>query len=717
MNAILYFNVPDGIGENDRRSLAFHVHFPGSLKVRSGVVVPSLGVPLLVPTLASAVCVTLVKRVGAGWVRHSRCRFGDQKRKQTVTLKDEQLGTGSPAYGSATLMLTKSLMKVPGHTITREWWCITDKSREVLFARSNSRWYKHLEPIADSIHAIHAPLWNNHADVGVPGWCFAFPPVGLSRYSGSDLLESFVFADGLLNKTAHPPPSVLSYDEKRLNEVLSLGLTLFGLSIYYELDHTARANKTIERFSSTARLDGIGDCEDIAKESALAFGDLKALDRADNELLALLRMQARKFQFCICLCTVKRKSGGKLEAHAFGMLIPNEVFPEEMLSSAELANLSRGDRRTYTCDGVYTCHPSKKKVSRHMPRLLSLNSDEQIAPWEYQHVVSAFVYNKGQVFFHHEGDRGTYGASFDALFPRIEDDIVCVNALGSRASVVERKVAANSVLRSNLPRATRMFGSESQTPIGRLDLVMAETGGRALSMISTFDQMNDLTRRKILRLSSHLRAPCLSQPSFNELIKNTEQGKEVAFQVKSDGALTMRTNGHSGSVQEPLPNSATVGGHTHHRHGGKGPYRSFNPPTPEDFISFATRRAWALLNTEPMALHIAAIIVTNANVYELTETTDADGIVTRVYMYHATKETMPSYNEMWTTTRAFFAHRIKGNPFIAYSEKEFTFSIRKGIELFSNKACHDDYLTMIENMTAIRTVCQNVAAYKTQCEI
>jgi hypothetical protein len=246
------------------------------------------------------------------------------------------------------------------------------------------------------------------------------------------------------------------------------------------------AGKQVERFSSTARLDGIGDCEDIAKESALVFGDLIALNVSDRgALLGQLAARAKQFQFCICLTTVQRHNQGDLEAHAFGMLLPNSVFPNTMLTREEqdAETITPGNRVSYMCDGVYVCHPSKKKK-----RLSEFKgyADEQLAPWNYKHIVSAFVYGKGEVYFKEPGESLRYGVQADCLFPKVLEGVVVVNAHGPETTIEERAAAAKRVLASNIPRATRTFGNERYTSLQQFKSVVKSTPGRAKKIANIF---------------------------------------------------------------------------------------------------------------------------------------------------------------------------------------------------------------------------------------
>jgi hypothetical protein len=466
------------------KSMAYHVHFPGNSELLSGFVEFKNPVQLRIPQNATAMCVTLVCRLqNFGWRRHSRCRFTLGKQKiQNLTLKDEQLGLGSPAYGSARLTMLSSLISNSDSTIlVREWFAVTRKDLDV-FEKSNINWYKNMQPIDASILFIHASTWSNGAG-SIPGWCFGFPPNGAKRYSTDDLLGIFALAGNFLGQK---DTSVNALTNEQFDEILALGLTLFGLSIGFQNDSTVQGT-LVERFSSTARLDGVGDCEDKAKESALVFGDLLAFDDHNCALLTKLCARAKKFQFCICLTTVRRYSLGPLEAHAFGMLLPNSVFPQTMLTRVEIdtENQFPGNRMSYMCDGVYDCHPTKKKVrfSDFRPE----NLDNQLAPWNYRHIVSAFVYGKGEVYFTQSSNLNKYGVQADNLFPNVNNKVVVVDAHGPKSSLAERTAAAKRTLASNLPRTLRAFEKPEQTPLQRFKESVRDTPNRAEKIAINFN--------------------------------------------------------------------------------------------------------------------------------------------------------------------------------------------------------------------------------------
>lgn len=719
----LALDFPSGPNEVDGDGLVCYVHFPGStssdsfLTFRASDSGPVEG--FRVPADAEAVCVTLAKRIRHGYVRHGRCRFDGRAGTETLRLKDEQLGVGDPPYGQATLVLDNALKKSESPaTLHREWFHVPESARNV-FSATNNEWFNTVAPSCEVVKKIHAPWWSNKSDSGVPGWCFSFPAPGNARYSESDLKEMFVLAGNMLRKKGHSSVGTIMLDDSAISEILALGLTLFGLSIFYENDHTARSMKTVERFSSTARLDGLGDCEDIAKESAMAFSDILVLDSQDS-FLQKLRRVAQNYQFCSCLGSVRRSPDKKIEAHAFGMLVPNALFPDEMLTDAEREtkrvqrNTSFEKIKTYMCDGVYDCHPSKPKVPREENMV-----DGQGAPWRYEHIVSAFVFGKGQVYFGDEQNR--YGISAERFFPECSlfrdegDAYTLTDALGNGTTLEQRREAAAAVLMSNIPRRVRMFDHPNAPPLQRFKDVTVNTPHRASRLMETFGTMEERTLKDFQGYAQGRLAACMTPETFDTLVDKTREPSEFAGQIQPNGDLVKETPGQFGTVLEPNPsqldeNEATVSVHTHHPHIGVEP-RLFNPPTPEDFVSFVSRRALGML-TKEVREQDANVVVTRRHVYEMKDNGTKDGIVSRLFV-----ETDKTENDVWLKATEMIKKLCcdTEGSMLFIDEKTHRFTLRQKFDIFSQKSAHDQYLNFLEEKTGVRCVYEEHQNYKERC--
>ena len=646
----LSFSLPDGRHECDEYGVAYHVHFPGSTEVSSGFV-PDDGIVkgLTCPKDGEAVCVTLVKRMKHGWIRHSRCRFDLSSAFQRLTLKDEQLDTGNPRYGTVEFT-TDAAVKSRGQILQREWFFIPKTASDV-FSRSDNEWFENIRGSCEFVSRVHAPWWNNKPNSKVPGWCFAFPPPG-PGYDRHDLREMFSLAKNMLvNK------------QDSLNDVLALGVTLFGLSIFYEMDHTVRSNKIVERFSSGARRDGLGDCEDVAKESAMAFGDLKTTDFGSDLFMRPLGIIAKAFQFCICLGAVRRSVDRDIEAHAFGLLVPNALFPDDMLTPEEkkikevqINEIGSMKFRTYMCDGVYSCHPTKKKDTNGSSTILS-----QEAPWKYEKIISAFVYDKGEVYFAYKNDR-RYGVDFDKVFPSFLDDIYLCNALGDRASLPERKLAANEALKNNLPRATRTYGYESERVLDRFESVTRLTKFRAKRFMQVFNSMNQNTLLRFKALENNHAGECTS-------LKASEP------------------DGRSSS--------------------------EFDPPKVEDFISFAARRVVSLLRKKKQDTRYK-YVTTRQCVYELNDIDEPNGVVTTVFLRVGKRSEIFSDRDVLEEVCKEVRERVLGDEThrITLDDGNGKFVLHKNIEDYHS---HDSYLNFLKRKLGIICLCESYEDYGRRC--
>lgn len=704
--------------------LVCHIHFPGSSTVVSLLVPSTKCLRFSVPRDATAVCVTLALRFYTGWLRHSRCRFSGIKCEE-LNLKDEQL---NDRFGKAKLTLDRQIVEGLPPLLIREWFHPLSDTIPSARGEQNADvyWHDDLEPYDETISKLHIGGWNNNTG-SVPGWYFAFPPHTAQGYSRDDLEAVFGRAYGMLNKEpcdAHQFSFTTSAYEAAA--VVALGLSIFGQSITYLLDKNTHGIP-VERFSSTARLDGVGDCEDMAKESALAYGDLVKISELDENkyndtplMLIKLSSTARCFQFCIVLSTVRRTSDAGFLAHAFGMMIPNGLFPPDYLEQSTATSTT--DRKTFMCDGTYDCHPTKHKRSKDT---WEGGKNDQLAPWEYQMVASAFVFNRGQVYFRFKG-QVKYGVPFSEIFPVMGQDVECVDALEAQAQHL--RAEASFMLQSNLPRATRMFGYESLAPLELFDQVATHTEGRPSNIIQTFDNMNAALRRSFTKMGKKISATCLNTEGFREMHDLTEKQYEVAFQIGSEGGIENRSKGKwGGVVSPPVGNNKkgvpVTGGHTHHRLGPNVQYRERSPPTPSDYAAFVESRVWSLMSMRSgvtqLALHEAAIIVQHNCVYSMNETGRSDDIVTCAFITLGVQEfATVKKRDVRDLVKKMIKKRINGNRFLTNPVNPYDFDYKvRDDKIFKKGESHDSYLKLFEEKIGVSVVCETNEEYEETCGI
>jgi hypothetical protein len=687
--------------------VACHVHFPGLRGLiglrgirglisfvlpRSAGVKGSAAVTFKVPALAKAVCVTLVWRYKGGWLRHGRCRFtanadgwnleetkrllyeSTLKRNGTAKLSFED-APGDGFRGPTT----------EGPALAREWFFVPEHSRVALkdFG-SQSLWYSGMTPLVEAIRTVHMPFWNSKPD-SIPGWFFAFERSEKARYGHVDFIDVFAAAKtGILGFSG-----AIDRPEQRL--VLAWGLCLFGLSIQYQSDkHFGMMNEPVERFSSNARFDGIGDCEDIAKEICLAHGDLcKLTENTANLDLIEVKARARQYKCVIMLGTVaKFGAPEKKLAHAFAMLVPNWFFGG-----------TRGENDPdgpLLCDGTYPAYPT--------------THGEWKRPWEHHHIVSAMILGEGEIYFADAREPHTYGIDFDDFFPAINENVHF--AMTHRPLTAADQEHVQGILASNLPVQKHTFGFEHQSIVNRFVSQWSNKAGdfARLNRYCANGLANPAYFDKIDR--------CLDEGGFSETIAKTLVYQEMAFTMEQGGHVAHSHDGQYGSVSRDHPELG-AGGHTHHREKGKD-FRRFNVPTPEDVMTFVTHRTFGMVNGHDHPRD-AELVVTHNNVYELADTNDADGLVAELVAQFSAwdaAKTTPSVALMkvWAAVvEAFVARGVydfkKGLDWPCLVTEHFTPGV------FEDQTTQDAYINLFEPSVGVSIRQIPVDEYTAKCGI
>ena len=600
--------------------IACHLHFdvppssPDFRQIKSYRLPQTIGLKghanftFKLPSDAIAVSVTLTCRYHMGWLRHGRCRFDKSEDGwapyQTTDLSYE---SSLDNNGKATLLFPnvntagfRGVTSKQPVKLLREWFCIPKSCNGFLKkCMDHCMWHLSLQPMDKSIKMVHMPMWNNKPG-GLPGWFFAFERSYLARYTPGDFCSIIeAVREGFLGISA----STLDKNTELQRVCLGWSLSLFGLSIQYQPDkHFGRMNTPVERFSSNARFDGIGDCEDIAKEICMAHGDLCKLREvgADTGILNLIHIkaQAKQYKCVMMLGTVARNARPDVNmAHAFAMLIPNWFFDQTGIpTDPEVPT------QPMLCDGTYACYP--------------INHKDWQRPWKHRFIVSALIMNEGEIYFTDSNSESQYGINFDDLFPVIKPNIGFTYS-HERLSVPE-KAQVQQILASNLPVQKKTFGFEHQSIVSRFVSVWSKKSG-------DFAFLNKYCSHGLVNPDYfHQTDQCIDQEAFNELFKATTQDHEMAYTIAKDGHIAHKHQGQYGSVARNHSELA-MGGHTHHRETGKD-YRKFNVPTPEDIETFITHRVFSIISGGDK-VRDTEMIVTHYNVYELDDTNEASGLV------------------------------------------------------------------------------------------
>ena len=572
--------------------LGCYVHFPGDLHSRliTKRIQQNTPIPIEIPKEAIAVCVTLVVRFSSGWLRHSRCRINLSEEKTSANLHDEQ--ENSESYGTVTLSFkpSPSRVNIPG-ALYSKWYFVPSNAQDFLDRTAcNAKWYEKMDPVETLNGLAHMPYWNNQRS-SIPGSFFAFTTHRNVTYDSDTFQEVFIdWAQGLVNPGSFNNPHIMQ-------EWLATGLMIFGKSIDYASDRTVRSASIIERFSSTARLDGIGDCEDIAKEISMAHADLCTISlcRSQNALKNL-QLTANNYT-CLSVLTTVKKESGPVQVHECNLLVHKSCID----------GYERTNNRSFLIDGTYLNHPNSPNDLTHRP-------------WVYKHAISAMVYDVGEFYFKYKDQPGTYGVAFSDIFPVFKQSVETVWICKPDPEEIQ---LIHNVLKSNIPMSVKTFGFEHQSVAMRFEQVVFSSPKPEEHMQLSFgDTMSDHMRARVHKLALGFRAPCIVLEAATTLWKNTSLAREVSYTIDTNGLFQNLTIGHHGNV---APARGIFVGHTHHRKNGVGGYRNFNVPTPEDVAVFIAQRTMDLLRG--VRAQVSAQVITHKNVYEMTGYNESDGAV------------------------------------------------------------------------------------------
>ena len=684
-----------------------------------------------------ALRVTLVHKFRGGWLRHSRVRIpldalGASPKR--FDLKNEQLD--EKPYGTVTASWVDEPF-VPGETIIgggeaasevyREWFFVPEFAREVVSnANAASRWFDGKTPTATRCEwpdgwsggelngRVHMPLWNNQTG-SIPGSFFAFScRRDASRYSKEDLEDVFcVGARPLVGGTTCDDANRPRFR----GEWLATGLMIFGKSLQYQGDRTVDSPQVIERFSSTARLDGLGDCEDIAKETAMAHADLVATEtawtRAEKitqtcvEMCALVN-EAKKYVCAIALCTVRRSRGSRIEAHAFAMLLPKCAFSD--CGGAGTA------RSAFVADGTYPCDPSSNNVP-----------EEGVRPWKYEHVVSALVYGEGEIYFRYRREPTNYGVLADDLFPSVSEEVVI--EWGYRVRDQKDRDGIERVLASNLPTTTRTFQHEDET-VSRRFRKLARLRDVDVDAKKIFAHATPEEKRRIRIASAGFRTSCPSRETFDARLRLTEERREHAGDVDTPRDEKHHAVGGYGSV--PTVNGVVNPFHTHHRPQGHSAYLDHNPPTPDDVATFVAGRAAGLVvlarGSEREKREIegkiqaTSTVITRNNRYEMSMAVDRpDDAVSVLWWKGMTDGELRELKDFESLMNAFVPLAMRAARNAVVGEGKWVKYEGGGptlvVDITKKKNEHDRYLEAYEKSMGVRVSYLPVDGYKRRCEL
>ena len=530
----------------------------------------------------SEIRVVLVKRVKGGWEPFGRCVFQmlpEQHEYTAQLLHENTLLYNGKVSLHVDVGCPPCPLREPVDTLYRQWFSIRseDKKRIDEMRETCLSWVTRVGASHPELQKVHMNFWNNNT-CSVPGWFFAMDLPPSPRYI-DELIEPYHLAEEIMRSQARGTSE----------NTLALTLTVIGGSIKYRHDtHDGIHRAVIERFSSVARMDGVGDCEDIAKEMAMAFLDIKNYS-GDHPGLVWLRKEASRFVAAMCVGSVTKTGESEQRGHCFLVLIP-------------IAFLCSGDssKPCLLCDGTYISYPGHERPENW-----------PAPPFQYNHVVSAmFCEQVGEevireVMFCNPDN--TYGVPFQALMECRSADVKC-SATHGTLTANDLRIAA-SVVSGNRPIVAETYDAAEIKPAKSFIERFLHNHKSAKGLIDANETMASSQQ-----LVGDVPGYCASREEFDEQLQRTMGKIEFAGDISKNGMKTLNS-GEYYSISRTIPRPDTFGGF-HNHHTGENE-RLFNPPSSADVQVFLAQVAISRLN-DTHTLRTIEVVWTRYHVYEIT---------------------------------------------------------------------------------------------------
>ena len=319
-------------------------------------------------SIAIAIFLCVLVPHSRGWIENGRTVWtrGETGKKQLHLRDPQKKPRGRAMLSDAPPSWTTGSRPRKMVSLGRDGWFFATSKEEAFlkkYVKENQAWFsgeKTKRALFPEWDRVHMPMYDNNVD-GLPGWSF-LQNENMDT-TETAFRESFCIAARLLKKRAQIENlENLNLQEK--TEVLGVGLQLFGSSITYEHDVCFDSDgKEIpsEVFSSTAREDGVGDCEDIAYEIICAS---KTLQRKyllwKDPLVRSMAKIAKTFVFGLCLSSVKNNT----EAHAIVLAMPRSWV--ETFNGVENKTYENRGSKCLLLDGVCLRKPIWRDDNRHI---------------------------------------------------------------------------------------------------------------------------------------------------------------------------------------------------------------------------------------------------------------------------------------------------------------------------------------------------------------
>ena len=176
------------------------------------------------------------------------------------------------------------------------------------------------------------PEWWFGSGYVVPGWVFVHyePLLHMGQQTMLECLE-------IAKQKANTRKKVTQMLTDELSVVLGFYLTAYAHCVPYSYEMDPLEKKLPSEYFSPARMREMGDCEDTSYEVMRMFKELIALDNPIDSELAVLRNFASGYTCFMTLGSATAaqagattKTGEKIMAHMYTLLIPNEYLDKIM---------------------------------------------------------------------------------------------------------------------------------------------------------------------------------------------------------------------------------------------------------------------------------------------------------------------------------------------------------------------------------------------------
>jgi len=665
-----------------------HAHFPGAQNVK---VAPAISqetifrqrskakctIKIKDPTFYEGLCIVLLRKLHSsvvGWQPHARCRLERSASGlyQGILIEESTLnpcGKLELTIPTKWLSSTQNSEKDDKSLLLRKWFLVPSEQKEMVdqfvekatwwFKDGGSKPYPKIQTPEEKVFLsrTHCPFWNNKQD-SLPGWCFSMDLPRNPRYTEDEFESILKLASMLLFFTTEGQKR----EDQEQGNVIAIALVIFGGSIRYTQDLSS-SKESVERFSSLGRNDGVGDCEDIAKESIMAFMELKNMNLTNNDkknpLLAAAHSKAQEYVPALALVTVR--DNRQYFAHAVAMLIPKSFFTQTDNKPSESQCL--------LCDGTYLCYP-KYDVVNNWKR-----------PYEYRYVVSAMLceplYDEHgkttrEIYFKYTDEPNSYAVKLkDLCMNRSRVSWERTHALLSK----DQEQTFQNILTANRPIVSSTLTGEW----------------------TVAERFIILQRRKLQTLLG-FPIPLVFPTNTSQIKDYIKKDVEYTGVVKGT-SYVMNGVGTFGAVDRPYLGAVGGGWHSHNiqvNHSEK-----FSPPSHYDIIVFIAMRATGMYLNEKTLFKIELICALKS-VYEMTEShflkgnaknacqIIADRLRMRLRMRLTTANSVTVYKVASKLTKALLS---EGGDKSIIRQAENMVALRK---MFTDEEACEEYLRLYE---------------------